>query len=115
MAPQTNIHRSDALVFFGATGDLAFEQIFPALQALLKHGRLAIPIVAAGRKELHLVYFRAANPLIERSLNGEQVESIQSHMLETIACLAMDLPTEAGRGGLRGARTTLRDQPPCLD
>jgi glucose-6-phosphate 1-dehydrogenase len=263
MAPRTNIPRSDALVFFGATGDLAFKQIFPALQALVKHGRLAMPIVAVGRKDVpieklralvkeslaaseegvdgdafekfasqlryaavdfdapksfrsirdaipdanhplhyvalppdvfekvavnlakvglasgarlalekpfghdlasakalsealhpsfqeeslfridhflgkepveNLVYFRAANPLIERSLNGEQVESVQitmaetfgvkgraefydsvgavrdvvqNHMLETIACLAMDLPTETGHGGLREARSRL--------
>ena len=30
---------SDAFVFFGATGDLAYKQIFPALQALTKRGR----------------------------------------------------------------------------
>lgn len=37
--------RSDALVFFGATGDLAYKQIFPALQALVKRGQLNVPIV----------------------------------------------------------------------
>ncbi len=266
MALQTNIPHSDALVFFGATGDLAFKQVFPALQALVKHGRLAMPIVAVGRRDVpmeklralvkdslaaseegvdgdafeklagqlryaavdfeapdsfrsiraaipdarhplhylalppdlfertaanlakvglasgarlalekpfghdlasakalsealhrafqeesllridhflgkeaveNLVYFRAANPLIERSLDGEQVESVQitmaetfgvkgraafydrvgavrdvvqNHMLETIACLAMDLPTETGRGGLREARSRLLAQ-----
>jgi glucose-6-phosphate 1-dehydrogenase len=36
---------SDALVFFGATGDLAYKQIFPALQALVKRHNLDIPIV----------------------------------------------------------------------
>jgi glucose-6-phosphate 1-dehydrogenase len=30
--------RCDALVFFGATGDLAHKKIFPALQAMAKHG-----------------------------------------------------------------------------
>ncbi len=44
--------RSDALVIFGATGDLAFKQIFPALLALVEHGRLDMPIVAVGRKPL---------------------------------------------------------------
>jgi glucose-6-phosphate 1-dehydrogenase len=266
MTTQTDVPRSDALVFFGATGDLAFKQIFPALQALVKHGRLAMPVVAVGRKEVsieklrtrvkeslaaskegvdegafeklasqlryaavdfdapesfrsirtaipdakhplhyvalppdvfgkvatnlakvglaggarlalekpfgqdlasakalsealhpafeeeslfridhflgkepveNLVYFRAANPLIERSLNGEHVESVQitmaetfgvkgraefydsvgavrdvvqNHMLETIACLAMELPTETGHGGLREARSRLLAQ-----
>jgi glucose-6-phosphate 1-dehydrogenase len=37
--------QSDALVFFGATGDLAYEQIFPALQALARRGQLAIPVI----------------------------------------------------------------------
>ncbi len=41
--------RSDALVFFGATGDLAFKQIFPALQALVKRHNLDIPIVGVAR------------------------------------------------------------------
>ena len=35
----TDPAHSDALVFFGATGDLAYKQIFPALQAMVKHGR----------------------------------------------------------------------------
>jgi glucose-6-phosphate 1-dehydrogenase len=41
--------RSDAFVFFGATGDLAYKMIFPALQAMLRHGRLDIPIVAVAK------------------------------------------------------------------
>jgi glucose-6-phosphate 1-dehydrogenase len=36
---------ADALVFFGATGDLAYKQIFPALHALIKQGHLDIPII----------------------------------------------------------------------
>ena len=31
---------SDALVFFGATGDLAYKKIFPSLQAMIKRGHL---------------------------------------------------------------------------
>jgi len=34
---------SDAFVFFGATGDLAHKQIFPALQAMIRRGELAMP------------------------------------------------------------------------
>jgi glucose-6-phosphate 1-dehydrogenase len=40
---------SDAFVFFGATGDLAYKQIFPALQALVRRGQLNVPIVGVGR------------------------------------------------------------------
>jgi glucose-6-phosphate 1-dehydrogenase len=41
--------RSDALVFFGATGDLAHKKIFPALQALAKHGNLDLPVIGVAK------------------------------------------------------------------
>ena len=41
--------RSDALVFFGATGDLAYKKIFPALQALARRGRLDVPVVGVAQ------------------------------------------------------------------
>ena len=37
--------QSDALVFFGATGDLAYKKIFPALQAMVKRGNLNVPVI----------------------------------------------------------------------
>ena len=40
---------SDALVFFGATGDLAFKQIFPSLQALAKRGHLNVPVIGVAK------------------------------------------------------------------
>ncbi len=40
---------SDAFVFFGATGDLAYKQIFPALQALIRAGHLDMPIIGMAR------------------------------------------------------------------
>ena len=40
---------SDALVFFGATGDLAYKKIFPALQALIQRGELDMPVIGMGR------------------------------------------------------------------
>jgi glucose-6-phosphate 1-dehydrogenase len=36
---------SDVLVFFGATGDLAYKKISPALQAMVKRGHLDVPVV----------------------------------------------------------------------
>jgi hypothetical protein len=41
--------RCDALVFFGASGDLAYKQIFPALAALVKRGVLGVPIIGVAR------------------------------------------------------------------
>ena len=52
---------SDALVFFGATGDLAYKKIFPALQALAGRGRLDIPVVGVGRSGW------TADQLVERA------------------------------------------------
>src|SRR5436305_2540283 len=44
----TSTH-SDALVFFGATGDLAHKKIFPALQAMLKRGHLDVPVIGVAK------------------------------------------------------------------
>jgi glucose-6-phosphate 1-dehydrogenase len=41
--------RSDALVFFGATGDLAYKKIFPSLQALIKRGHLDRPVIGVAK------------------------------------------------------------------
>jgi len=41
--------KSDALVFFGATGDLAFKKIFPALHAMARRGVLNVPVVGVAR------------------------------------------------------------------
>ena len=40
---------SDALVFFGATGDLAFKKIFPALQRMVRQGNLNVPVIGVSR------------------------------------------------------------------
>jgi glucose-6-phosphate 1-dehydrogenase len=40
---------SDALVFFGATGDLAYKKIFPSLQSMLKRGHLKVPVIGVAK------------------------------------------------------------------
>ncbi len=42
---------ADAFVFFGATGDLAFKQIFPALQAMIRRGHFAMPVIGVARRD----------------------------------------------------------------
>ena len=44
-----NDSHSDELVFFGATGDLAYKKIFPALQAMLKRGHLDVPVIGVAK------------------------------------------------------------------
>lgn len=51
--------RSDALVFFGATGDLAHKKIFPALQALIRRGHLDVPIIGVAFPDWSLDQFKA--------------------------------------------------------
>jgi glucose-6-phosphate 1-dehydrogenase len=41
--------QADALVFFGATGDLACKKIFPALQRMIKHGGLDVPVIGVAK------------------------------------------------------------------
>src|ERR1700691_6279010 len=50
---------SDALVFFGATGDLAYKKIFPALQAMVKRGNLTVPVVGVAKAGWNLEQLRA--------------------------------------------------------
>ena len=44
-----NDTHNDALVFFGATGDLAYKKIFPALQAMIKRGALKVPVIGVAK------------------------------------------------------------------
>ncbi len=60
--------QADALIFFGATGDLAYKQIFPALQALVKHHNLDIPIIGVAKSGWNL-----------DQLKGRSRESLEQH------------------------------------
>jgi glucose-6-phosphate 1-dehydrogenase len=44
-----NAEPSDALVFFGATGDLAHKKIFPALQHMIRRGTLDVPVIGVAK------------------------------------------------------------------
>lgn len=54
-----NPSHSDALVFFGATGDLAYKKIFPSLQAMLKRGHLAVPVIGVAKAGWNLDQLKA--------------------------------------------------------
>ena len=58
---------SDALVLFGATGDLAYKQIFPALYAMTRRGRLNIPVIGLARQ-----------PWTDEQLRARARESVES-------------------------------------
>jgi glucose-6-phosphate 1-dehydrogenase len=50
---------SDALVFFGATGDLAYKKIFPALQSMVKRGTLKVPVIGVAKAGWNLDQLKA--------------------------------------------------------
>jgi glucose-6-phosphate 1-dehydrogenase len=59
---------ADALVFFGATGDLAYKKIFPALQAMAKRGQLDVPVIGVAKADWTLDRLRArAKDSVEKS------------------------------------------------
>jgi glucose-6-phosphate 1-dehydrogenase len=63
--------RADALVFFGATGDLAYKKIFPALQAMIRRGHLDVPVIGVAKSGWKLEQLRArARESLERHGGG---------------------------------------------
>lgn len=71
---------SDAFVCFGATGDLAYKMIFPALQALIKAGELRMPIIGVARGGMTLDQLR------ERARNSLQEHGgIDAHAFHRLA------------------------------
>ncbi len=66
-----NVPHSDALVFFGATGDLAYKKIFPALQAMVKRGHLNVPVIGVAKAGWNVDQLRArARDSIEKHGGG---------------------------------------------
>ena len=66
-----NVPHSDALVFFGATGDLAYKKIFPSLQAMIKRGHLNVPVIGVAKAGWSLDQLRArARDSVEKHGGG---------------------------------------------
>ena len=64
---------SDALVFFGATGDLAHKKIFPSLQSMVKRGHLDVPVIGVAKAGWNLERLKAradTRPLRDLHLVG---------------------------------------------
>jgi glucose-6-phosphate 1-dehydrogenase len=77
----TDTH-SDALVFFGVTGDLAYKQIFPALQSMIKHGHLDIPVIGVAGRPWSIDQLRVH---VHESL--EQYGAVDSAVFEKLSSL----------------------------
>jgi len=75
--------QSDAFVFFGATGDLAFKQVFPALNALVNRDGLDIPIIGMARAGWDLGKLRArARASLEKAgkFSAEEFEKLSAQL-----------------------------------
>jgi glucose-6-phosphate 1-dehydrogenase len=71
-----NALRSDALAFFGATGDLAYKKIFPALHAMARRGHLEFPVIGVAKSGWNLDQLRArARESIEKHGGGVNDEA----------------------------------------
>lgn len=93
--------RSDALVVFGATGDLAYKKIFPALYALARRGKLDLPVIGVASRPLEIAQFRqraadsvaAAGPVEDRGA--------LEHMLGCLRYVSGDYQTPATFAALK--------------
>ena len=66
----------DALVFFGATGDLAYKKIFPALQAMIRRGTLDMPVIGVAKAGWTLEQLKArARDSLEKHGGGVDPEA----------------------------------------
>jgi glucose-6-phosphate 1-dehydrogenase len=98
---------SDALVFFGATGDLAFKKIFPALQAMLKRGHLDVPVIGVAKAGWSLEQFRArAHDSLEKhgGVDAESFDKLSGLLRYVDGDYANPATFQAIRKELKGAQ-----------
>ena len=81
---------SDAFVLFGAKGDLAFKKIFPALQAMVKRGRLSVPIIAVARGNWNLEELRATTNDSIKTHGGGIDAAALTRLNSLLRCVAGD-------------------------
>ena len=80
---------SDALVFFGAKGDLAYKKIFPSLHAMVKRGSLDVPVIGVARSGWNLDQLRArARESVER--HGEFDPAAFDKLSSLLRCVEGD-------------------------
>jgi glucose-6-phosphate 1-dehydrogenase len=96
------VPRSDAFVFFGATGDLAYKKIFPALQAMFRRERFDMPIIGVARREWNSDQLRArARESIEK--HGRVDPDALAKLSEKLQYVSGDYRSEETYNRLREA------------
>ncbi len=97
-----NAPPSDALVLFGATGDLAYRKIFPALQALAKSGVLDVPVIGMARSGWTIEQLRER---VRASLkeHGAGIDAAAERLLALLRYVDGDYREASTHRGLRTA------------
>jgi len=94
------VPHSDALVFFGATGDLVYKKIFPNLYAMERRGHLQVPVIGVARSEWTIGQFRArARESVER--HGGFDEAVFAKFQERLHYISGDYGAPATHAALR--------------
>lgn len=94
------IPRSDALVFFGATGDLVCKKIFPNLYAMERSGCLQVPVIGVARSPWTIDHFQArARDSIEK--HGDLDEAVFSRFQQRLHFISGDYGAAATYAALR--------------
>ncbi len=95
-----NVPESDALVFFGATGDLVYKKILPNLYAMERRGHLQVPVIGVARSDWTIEQFRArARASIER--NDGFDEGVFAKFQERLHYISGDYSAPATHAALR--------------
>src|SRR4030095_2853057 len=81
-SPASNaVKAADAFVFFGATGDLAYKKIFPALQNMVRTGVLNVPVIGVAKSGWAVDQLRdRARKSVEEYGGGVQPEAFNRLM-----------------------------------
>jgi glucose-6-phosphate 1-dehydrogenase len=92
---------SDALVFFGATGDLAHKKIFPALQSMVRRGTLTVPVVGVAKAGWTIEQLRERARDSLKTYGGGVDESAFSKLVSLLKYVDGDYADPATFGALR--------------
>jgi len=95
-----NIPHSDALVIFGATGDLVYKKIFPALYAMERRGHLQVPVIGVARSDWSIEKFRARARASVEQYDGFD-EAIFAKFQERLHYISGDYGAPATHAALR--------------
>ena len=96
-----NLPHSDALVFFGATGDLVYKKIFPALYAMERRGHLQVQVIGVARSDWTLEQFQArARASVETHGDGFD-ENVFAKLQQRLGYISGDYAAPATHAALR--------------